>query len=131
LTLRRADGVTQTLWGCCDDSTSADSSVFPDRGYEVAFDGGTPQRMTFVLTRGQDHWIRLTLDYPIAPKVTKYGCDLADPTKWCKGAAGSVAELDAMTRSGYYYDPEAKQLHLKLVSTGTDYEELRVDPLPQ
>jgi hypothetical protein len=131
LTLRRADGVTQTLWGCCDDSRSADSSVFPNQGYEVTFDGGTPQRMIFVLTRGQDRWVRLTLNYPVTPKVTKYGCDLADSTKWCKGGAGSVAELDAMTKSGYYYDPEAKKLHLKLVSTNTDYEELQVDPSPQ
>jgi hypothetical protein len=84
--------------------------------------------MTFVLTRGRDRWVRLSLDYPVAPKVTNYGCDLADPTRWCKGAAGALAELDGMTRSGYYYHPEAGRLHLKLVSNGTDYEELKVDP---
>jgi hypothetical protein len=33
-----------------------------------------------------------------------------------------------MTESGYYYDPVPKKLHLKLVSNGSDYEELRVDP---
>jgi hypothetical protein len=35
-----------------------------------------------------------------------------------------------MTRSSYYYDSDAKKLHLKLVSTNTDYEELKVDPSP-
>jgi hypothetical protein len=38
---------------------------------------------------------------------------------------------DAMTRSSCYYDPDAKKLHLKLVSTNTDYEELQVAPSPQ
>ena len=50
--------------------------MFPDPGYEVAFEGGTPQRMTFVLSRGLDRWMRLPLEYSVAPKVTKYGCDL-------------------------------------------------------
>ena len=116
------------MWGCCDDSTEADSSVFPNQGYEVAFNGGTPQRMTFVLTRGRDRWVRLSLDYPVTPKVTRYGCDLAG-TGWCRGGkANTSAELDAMSRSGYYYDADAKKPHLKLDSTGTDYEELKVDP---
>ena len=128
--LFREAEVVQTLWGCCDDSTSAQSSVFPDEDYEVAFNGGTPARMTFVLTRGQDRWVRLSLDYPLSPRVTKYNCDLAGSNTWCKGAAGSLAELDAMTRSGYYYDSAAKRLHLKLVSTNTDYEEIKVDPAP-
>jgi hypothetical protein len=128
--LRRDDGEIQTLWGCCDDYTYADSNVFPNQGYEVAFNTGTPSRMTFALERGRDRWVHLSLGYPVAPKVTKYGCDLADPTKWCKGAARSLAELDAMTRSGYYYDPDTKKLHLRLVSTDTDYEELKVGPSP-
>ena len=28
------------------------------------------------------------------------------------------------------HGPEAKKLHLKIVSTNTDYEELKVDPSP-
>ena len=68
----------------------------------------------------------------------------SDPATWggaVPGAGESVtipmgktalldtsAELDAMSRSGYYYDADAKKLHLKLDSTGTDYEELKVDP---
>ena len=70
--------------------------MFPDRGYEVAFEGGIPQRMTFVLSRGQDRWMRLPLEYSVAPKVTKYGCDLGDPSEWCNAVRG-VAEPDAIT----------------------------------
>ncbi len=58
--------------------------------------------MIFVLTRGRDRWVRLSLDYPAAPKVTKYGCDLAG-AGWCGGGKASTLEgLDAMARSGYY-----------------------------
>jgi hypothetical protein len=131
VTLSRADGIVQTLWGCCDDSAEAYSSVFANQGYEVAFSGSTPQRMTFVLTSGRNRWVRLDLDYPVTPKVTKYGCDLAG-SGWCGGSnASSLAALDAMSKSGYYYDPDVKKLHLKLVSTNTDYEELQVDPSAQ
>jgi len=126
LTLSRSDGVTQTLMGCCEDSTNADSSVFTNRRYGVAFNGGTPSRMRFVLTRGR--WVRLSVDYPVTPKVTKYGCDLADPDEWCEGVAGSLADLDAAAASSYYYDDAADKLYLKLVSTGVDYEELEVQP---
>jgi cell migration-inducing and hyaluronan-binding protein len=128
LTLSRSDGVTQTLMGCCEDSTNADSSVFTNRRYVVAFNGGTPSRMRFVLTRGRDRWVRLSVDYPVTPKVTKYGCDLADPDDWCEGAAGSLAELDAAAGSSYYYDDAADKLYFKLVSTDVDYEELEVEP---
>ena len=71
-------------------------------------------------------WVRLSLDYPVAPKVTRYGCDLA--AGGCGGSkANTLAELEAMIRSDYF-DPDTKKLHLKLVSTNTDYEELKVDP---
>jgi hypothetical protein len=92
------------LWGCCGDSTDADSSVFTNQEYEVALNGGTPSRMRFVVTRGRNRLVRLSVDYPVTPKVTKYGCDLADPDDWCEGATASLAELDAAARSSYYYD---------------------------
>jgi G8 domain/PA14 domain len=128
LTLRRDDGATQTLMGCCEDSTDALSSVFANQNYEVAFNGGTPSRARFVLWRGRDRWVRLNVAYPVTPKVTKYGCDLADPAGWCEGAAGSLAELDAAPGSSYYYDAETKRLYLKLVSNRADWEELEVEP---
>ena len=40
--------------------------------------------------------MRLPLEYSVAPKVTKYGCDLGDPSEWCNGVRG-VAEPDAIT----------------------------------
>jgi hypothetical protein len=62
------------------------------------------------------------------PKVTKYECDLAD-NGWCGGGgASSLAEVDGKTRSSYYCYSAAKKHCLKLVSAGTDYEEIKVDP---
>lgn len=71
LRLKRDDGETQTLMGCCEDSTEALSSVFTDQNYEVAFNGSTPSEARFVLWRGRDHWVRLSFDYPVTPRVTK------------------------------------------------------------
>ncbi|QIN79004.1 transmembrane domain-containing protein [Rubrobacter marinus] len=130
LKLTREDGVSQTLMGCCDDSTTAHSSILPNAAYDVAFNGATPKKARFVLARGSGRFVRLGLDYPVEPKVTKYGCDVAG-TGWCGGGkAASLAELDARTVSGYYYDAAAKKLHLKIVAGGTDYEELQVAPSP-
>lgn len=131
LTLKREeDGAVQNLMGCCDDSTTAHSSILPNKTYEVAFNGTTPNKARFVLTRGSDKFVRLGLDYPAEPKVTKYGCDVAG-TGWCGGGkAASLAELDAKTVSGYYYDTAAKKLHLKIVANGTNYEEIQVTPSP-
>ncbi len=75
-------------------------------------------------------FVRLDLDYPVAPKVTKYECDLAD-TGWCGGGAtSSLAEVDGKTKSSYYCYSAAKKPYLKYVSTDTDYEEIKVDPAP-
>jgi hypothetical protein len=70
--------------------------------------------------------VRLSVDYPSAPKVTKYGCDLDDSNDWCEGKTGSLSELDASTSSAYYYDAEAKKLYLKIVSEGYDWEKLEI-----
>ena len=48
--------------------------------------------------------------------------------------AQSLEDLETRARSSYYYapagdeDPSTGTLHLKLVSTGADWEELRVEP---
>ncbi len=130
LMLKRDDGETQTLMGCCGDSSEALSSVFTDQNYEVAFNGSTPSKARFVLWRGRDHWVRLSFDYPVAPRVTKYGCDLDDTNNWCEGAPGSLDELDGATGSSYYYDAATEKLYLKIVSNSYDWEELQVEPAP-
>jgi hypothetical protein len=40
----------------------ANSSVFPNQGYEVTFNGGTPLRAHFAVRKDQDRWVRLSLD---------------------------------------------------------------------
>ena len=131
---REPGGETQTLMGCCDDSTSAITNLLPNQEYALAFNGGTPSRASFVLWHGPDRWLRLSMPRAEGFKVTKYGCDLAG-TGWCGNAvARNIEELEASTRSGYFYDtagdddPATGTLHLKLVSEGADWEALVVEP---
>jgi hypothetical protein len=117
LTIRRADGATQALNGCCDDSDEAITTILPGRSYDVGFAGGIPGEATFVLWRGRGSWLRLTLDVPSVPDVTRWGRTLP--------AAADLAALNARTSSGYFYDATDGSLHLKLVADG-DWEEVRV-----
>jgi len=134
------DGAVQTLWGCCDDSTGADSTVFADGNYKVDFNGdANPLKMRFVLRRGSGSWEILSMSYPVKPKVTKYGCDLSDTDRynWCRGDAASLEDLKARDRSSFWYDAANGRLYLKLYARDpgdpnetVDYEELRVQPWP-
>ena len=132
---RVEDGKIQTLSGSTSSSTSAQSNVLPNREYGVEYNGGTPSALRFVLSRGAGKWAVLSVAYPVAPKVTKYGCDLAGAS-WCRGgAATSLADLRAKDRSAFWYDAAARRLYLKVFATDPnnpsrqiDYEELRVEP---
>lgn len=134
---RQTDGKTQTLMGCCDGSTDASTNLLPDRSYGVSFNGGTPQKMRFVLRHGNARWLRLSIPYAATPKVTKYGCDLAS-SDWCGNAkAGDLEDLNSKTTSSYYYDAAGDRLYLKLYARNRynpddviDYEELEVAPAP-
>ena len=117
LTIRRSDGVTQTLNGCCDDSDEAITTILPERVYDVGFSTGTPNEATFVLWRGKGTWLRLDLQVAAEPDVTRWGQRLAE--------APSLAALNERTSSGYHYDAAANTLHLKLVAQG-DWEEIVV-----
>ncbi len=127
--LTRGDGEVQTLMGCCADSTSAESSVLTDRSYAVGFNGGTPTKTRFVLSRIQEASVTLEVPYPVEPKVTRWGCDLSGGG-WCgDGRRGSREDLANYNDSGYYYDPAAQTLYLKIHNeSGNEYNELRVEP---
>ncbi len=134
---RESDGKPQTLMGCCEDSTDAFTNLLPDRGYRVAFNGGSPLKMRFVLRYGNARWLRLSMPYPVTPKVTKYGCDVSS-TEWCGGGkASSLQDLGSKTVSGYYYDGANDRLYVKLYAVNRydptaviDYEALEVGPAP-
>lgn len=118
VTLRRADGVTQTLVGCCEDSEEAHTTVLADRGYEVAFNGGTPARSRFVLWRGRGHWVELILPVGPGAQVTRWGYPLP--------SVSSLPTLAARTNSAYFYDSAAERLHIKVSGANSDWEEIRV-----
>ncbi len=118
VTLTRSDGVVQTLMGCCDDSTEAHTTVIPNRSYEVAFNGGTPQRSRFVLWRGRGRWVELILPMDAAPEVTRWGYPVTSVL--------SLSALQDRTGSGYFYDAAADRLHIKISGANSDWEEIRV-----
>ncbi|MGH2754000.1 MAG: G8 domain-containing protein [Actinomycetota bacterium] len=117
LTLTRGDGATQRLMGCCDDSDTAVTSIIPERNYAVDFATAFPGDATFVLWRGEGTWLRLTLDVPSRPEVTRWGYDIP--------SAADLSALGGRANSAYFYDPVAKKLHLKLAAQG-EWDEIRV-----
>lgn len=131
----RGDGSVQTLMASTDDDADkANTTVLVNAGYQVAFAGGTPPRSRFVLSRGRDRWVRVAVARAQGFRVTRYGCDVGRSGSWCFAAAGSSAALDGLARSGYWYDdhadadPATGTLHLRLNSTGSDWDELVVEP---
>ena len=119
VTLTRADGVVQTLMGCCDGSTEAHTTVIPDRVYDIDFNGGTPARSRFVFWKGRGHWVELVLPMGAAPaQVTRWGSPIP--------SVASQSALDARTDSVYFYDAVADELHVRISGANNDYEEIRV-----
>ena len=117
LTIRRADGVEQTLAGCCDHSNEAYTTIVPGRSYEVEFNGDTPADAKLVLFNGRGRWIHLSLRVPGAVRVTRWG-----------RALGQVASLSALrdrTDSGWFHDTANSTVHVRLYGHG-DWEEVHV-----
>jgi hypothetical protein len=108
--------------GCCEDSTSAESTIIPNKTYTVAFNGGTPAKTRFVLSRIQQSHVTLTMTYPREPKVTRWGCDLSGDD-WCgDGERNSLKGLAVYANSGYYHDVAGNRLYLKIHNNkGNDY----------
>lgn len=115
--LTRGDGRTQSLMGCCDDSDDAWTTVMPGRRYQVAFNGGTPDRSRFVLWRGKGQWIELSLPMASVAKVTRWG--------WPLKQVDRLGALESAGDSAYFYDAAAQMLHVRLLGKG-DWEEVRV-----
>jgi hypothetical protein len=118
LLVKRADGVSQTLMGCCDDSHEAWTTLTADSSYEVEFNGGTPTRSRFILRNGRNRWVTVSLPVSSGFKVTRWGYQLQ--------SASSLSGLSQKTDSAYYYDSSTSTLHLRLVGRG-DWEEIRVE----
>jgi cell migration-inducing and hyaluronan-binding protein len=131
VTIARADGSsavqTLTASGGGRDGDSATTTILADAGYRVAFAGGTPAKARFVLYNGRDRWVKVAVPHAPGFRVTRYGCNVGDARSWCAGARSSMAALDASGRASYFYDSAAGVLWLKLVSTGTDWDELVVE----
>jgi hypothetical protein len=135
VTLTRPDQQVQTMMGSTDaNATDASTSVLTGTAYRVAFNGGTPARSKFIIYRGRDRWVRVSVPRAEGFRVLRYGCNVGQSGTWCYGAAASSAALDAAVRPSYWYDnggdsdPSTGTLHLKLTSANADWDELEVVP---
>jgi hypothetical protein len=87
-----------------------------------------------VLYRGSAKWALLKAAYPVPPKVTKYGCDLAGTSWGREGAATGLADLRTKDRSSFWYDAGRRELYVEVYATdpghpgrAIDWEELKVE----
>ncbi len=136
VTLTRADGAVQMLVssgdGDDDDGDSANSTVLVGDTYRVAFTGGTPAKTRFVLYNGRDKWVRVAVPHSSTFAVMRYGCNAGQVGKWCYSKVAGEAALAAATKTSWYYDdagdadPATGTIHIKLVSTNTDWDEMVV-----
>jgi cell migration-inducing and hyaluronan-binding protein len=118
LTLTRDDNVTQTLMGCCDDSTDAVTSIIPNRSYGVAFNTATPPEVRFVLWRGSGKWLQLSVPVSGNFTVKRWG--------WAIPQVQTLEALGKQTESSYFYNATTSKLHLRIVAEDTDWEEIRI-----
>jgi cell migration-inducing and hyaluronan-binding protein len=118
LTLTRDDAVTQTLMGCCDDSTDVVTSIIPNRAYGVNFNSATPSDVRFVLWRGSGKWLQVSLPMTGSFTVKRWG--------WAIPQVQSLEALAKQTESSYFYSSTTSKLHLKIVAEDTDWEEIRI-----
>jgi hypothetical protein len=117
LTLTRPDNVQQTLVGCCDDSTDAETTVVPNKKYDIAFNGAAPDGASFVLWRGEGRWMQFAFPAPVGSKMKRWGSLLP--------SVASQAALDAKTDSAFFYDAGTGLIHVKIVGNG-DWEEVNL-----
>lgn len=118
VTLRRSDGVEQTLVGCCDGSLEAHTTVIPDRSYEVAFNGGTPQKSRYVLWNGRGHTIDVSIPVSSLTKVTRWGQTLPSVT--------SLTALLQRSDTAYFHDVARSLVHVRISGARSDWEEVVV-----
>ena len=118
--LHRADGVFQTLMGCCDDSDDAWTSVIPGQSYAVEFNGTIPETTRFVLRRSGAtvSWVELTIPAGPNAQITRWGYRL--PSKW------SLQALHSSNETAYYYDSARSMLHIRLSGERSSWEEVVV-----
>ncbi|MCB0141858.1 MAG: cupredoxin domain-containing protein [Caldilineaceae bacterium] len=119
VSLARSDGATHTMFGV----GQAPSNYFrtmirPAQEYTISFDDHLPAHFTLVLQDGAGKWLRLKTPYDQFARVYRYGSELAP--------SSNLSELDAATRSTFYYDGSAQMLYLK-VAAAEDYEAIDIE----
>lgn len=137
LRITRSDGELQQLEASTgQDAAEVSTSVLLDSEYALAFNGNTPKSARFVLWRGRDRFVIVSLPRSEQFRVLRYGCDVGKAKEWCFGKALSLNALRSSNRSGFFYDDHQDAdkstgtLYLKLASKEADWDELAVEDTP-
>ncbi|MGH2735444.1 MAG: G8 domain-containing protein, partial [Actinomycetota bacterium] len=113
LVLTRSDGRKQRLAGCCDDSTTADTSILPRRDYSVRFNQDPGNGFRFVLIDAPKDWAVLRVKVAPGFEVTRWGYPVDE--------AASQRALRRNPGSAYFYDRADRVLHVKVHGDGSHY----------
>lgn len=122
LTLRRWDGVTQSLMGPSPTSPEMHTNLIANRLYRVGFDGGVsalPKETQYILRNGVNQTLMVEVPVPNSSFRVQRHSKVLEPAR-------SMTALKAMTSSGYYYDSATKVVTLRLVAGTNIWEELRI-----
>ncbi len=121
-------GKSQTMFG----SGAAPGTYFrsllrPNQSYSLSIKNTLPNKFGLILQDGGNKWLRLSIPITTRPVVSRYGTTLI--------AESSLAKLDSTIKSSYFYDNNAKVLHIKIMgvnwyqpSESSSYEALEVQP---
>jgi hypothetical protein len=121
------NGRQHVLYGSGDNSNDNFYSVLRSKQtYGVTFQGGMPSKFSLTLRDAPKDWVRFEIPLSKAPtKVSNYEVK----------AVATLAALETSPLSGYFYDPSAQILHIKLMAMnpwelgkGLDYISLEVTP---
>lgn len=121
-------GKSHTMFGAvAAPGTYFKSLLRPNQSYTISMKNSLPAKFGLILQHGNKKWLRLSIAMPNRPTVSRYGRTLS--------AESSLGKLDAAIKSSYFYDVNAKVLHIKIVgvnwydpSQGVSYEALEVIP---
>lgn len=116
LKLRRSDGRTQTLRGCCSGATRAITTILPSRTYDVDF-STAPKSADFVLMDSPGKNITLRMNAPAGTKILRWGNPLP--------GTSSLSALHDKKDSSWFYNATTNTLTIRIVAT-TDWTEVEV-----
>lgn len=120
VTLKRPDGVVQTLNGCCDDSVDAWTSVIAGQTYGVRFAATTARGIRLAISDGPGEYVIVKVQQPPGFEVMQSGSSVPQ--------ASVLSALDGFGEPVYFYDRDLQTLYLRINGGESDLNEIQVRP---